>query len=477
MPGVHWPRMSQSSRARLEARITADTVRHLAALAPERYGSFAAIAVTATDPEERLLAETSRIAAACALSPHIEAVRSWSRLLLLAVCLIGCLVGVALLTGAGLASASGQVNIYAVWLALIGVHGLFFLLWLASLLFWPAAAVAGLPGFLSRLLKLAPERAAAVRARYDWSVGPRLRPWGTALLLHLYWVTALTTALLLLLLWLSVEEVDFAWETTLLGARHFQELTASLAALPALLGFPVPDAAQVVASGSGAGDTRLSAQAATALRHAWSGFLLGSVVSYALIPRCLAALVCLALWRHRRFSLRLDLTHPGFAALLTQPLTASARLPVSDSDTQPLDTDPAAPLARLEQPARFSFASGAVVGLELSPATPWPPFGTANLLDLGRIEDGAALPGRAAASGDAALVIAVPATRAPDRGLRRWLGELAGQWPGPRQLLLLDAELSRARLQPADHAERLRDWCRSAAAAGIEVVGVAGDGG
>ncbi|MCE7766728.1 DUF2868 domain-containing protein, partial [Pseudomonas putida] len=83
------------------------------------------------------------------------------------------------------------------------------------------------------------------------------------------------------------------WETTILGADTFVALTQALGALPALLGFRVPDVAMIRASGD-------SQPALELARQAWAGWLLGVLLAYGIVPRLLLAAWCLWHWRSGR---------------------------------------------------------------------------------------------------------------------------------------------------------------------------------
>ena len=65
----------------------------------------------------------------------------------------------------------------------------------------------------------------------------------------------------------------------------FVALSAALGALPGMLGFPVPDAATVLASG----DAPMLDEAG---RRAWAGWLVGAMTIYGVLPRLALALLC-----------------------------------------------------------------------------------------------------------------------------------------------------------------------------------------
>ena len=92
----------------------------------------------------------------------------------------------------------------------------------------------------------------------------RLAAWGVGAANHALWCAALLGATLGVLALLATRRYGFVWETTILPADTFVALSAALGALPGMLGFPVPDAATVVASG----DAPMLDEAG---RRAWAG--------------------------------------------------------------------------------------------------------------------------------------------------------------------------------------------------------------
>ncbi|HFK2116932.1 TPA: DUF2868 domain-containing protein, partial [Pseudomonas aeruginosa] len=152
----------------------------------------------------------------------------------------------------------------------------------------------------------------------------RLARWGLGALVHGLWLLGLLTALAMLLGLLATRRYGFVWETTILGSDTFIALTQALGALPALLGFPLPDAELIRASG----DAALASEAA---RHAWAGWLVGVLLVYGVLPRALLGLLCLWRWKRGLAHLDLDLDDPGYSLLRERLMPASERLGVSDA--------------------------------------------------------------------------------------------------------------------------------------------------
>jgi hypothetical protein len=361
---------------------------------------------------------------------------------------LAALLLAALLSGVGLALAAlgdGQrpVNVFWALGSLLGLDLLLLLGWALGLLLGGDRA-----GALGRLWlwlsdKLARDASAAqlAPALLLMLQRRRLGRWGLGLLVHGLWLLALLAALLGLLALLATRRYGFVWESTLLGGETFVALTQALGALPALLGFGLPDAELIRASGA-------AALADEAARHAWAGWLLGVLLVYGLLPRLLLMLLCLWRWRRGCAALRLDVELPGYGLLRERLQPSSERLGVCD----------AAP-ARLHQPQAGSQvldSQGALlVAIELDPRRPWPPALPRNVGDAGVIdsrEQRQRLLEQLSRFPPARLAIACDPRRSPDRGSLALLGELARS-AGSTRIWLLPAPSG----ESLDSA-RLGDW-------------------
>ncbi|MWV15084.1 DUF2868 domain-containing protein [Pseudomonas sp. L-22-4S-12] len=361
---------------------------------------------------------------------------------------LGLLLVLALLSGAGLALAalgdgSRPVNVFWALGSLLGLHLLLLLGWALGLLLAGDhnAALGRLWLWLSE--KLARDARAA-------QLGPalvlllqrrRLNRWLLGLLVHGLWLVALLSAGLMLLLLLSTRRYGFVWETTLLAGDTFVALTQLLGALPALLGFPIPDAATIRASGD-------SALAVEAARHAWAGWLLGVLLVFGLLPRALLLLLCLWRWQHGSARLALDLGLPGYRLLGERLQPASERLGV-------LDAAPASLSEAQGGSTRLDSSGAVLVAIELDPQRPWPPALPKAVADAGVLdsrEQRQQLLDQLVRFPPARLAIALDPRRSPDRGTLALLGELARTAAATRIWLLPPA--------PGEtlDSERLGDW-------------------
>ncbi len=373
------------------------------------------------------------------------ALRRWkqgARLALLA------LLVMAMLSGAGLALAAlgdGQrpVNVFWALGSLLGLNLVMLLGWLIG--FFLSGEHGALLGRLwlwlserfardARAAHLAPALLVLLQRQ-------RLGRWLLGLLVHGLWLVAMLSAVGVLLTLLATRRYGFVWETTLLAAEPFIAMTQALGALPALLGFAVPDPDMIRASGD-------AAPALAMTRQAWASWLLGVVVVYGVLPRLLSAGVCLWRWRQGRECLTLDPNLPGYTPLRDRLMPTSERLGIQDD----------APEALPQFTAHASLTENTgvlVVGLELDDQHPWPPSLPAGIADAGVLDSRESrnrLLEQLSRFPPARLLIACDPQRSPDRGSLALLAELARN-AGSTRIWLMPA----APDQLCDQ-QRLGDW-------------------
>lgn len=336
--------------------------------------------------------------------------------------LIALLMGLAgtLLASAVVDVQDRRINVLGALVALLGAHALTFGIWLVALL-WPAGG--GFGGGIARLwaqltarltLGRGAEAQALLHAGTQLLARARLLPWVGGLASHTLWALSLAAAISALLFALAFKRYTLGWESTLLAPDTLARAVHALGRLPALLGFPTPDAA-LLPSADGALAPERDRQLA------W--WLLGCVVVYGLLPRLAALAACALVWRARRARLRPDLSLPYYRQLIAR-LDALAPPTVVDADTVRHDWD----LAR-HSLAGDAQEGWAVLGFELPPEQPWPPMPLpAPQLLVARIAGSAAERHQAlqqlAELRPRLLVLAVSARASPDRGTERFLREL-----------------------------------------------------
>ncbi|MBU1329884.1 MAG: DUF2868 domain-containing protein [Gammaproteobacteria bacterium] len=354
----------------------------------------------------------------------------------------------ALASGAGLAVAAlgdGQrpVNVFWALGSLLGLNLLLLVGWAIGWLFSAGSGgpLARLWLWLSETLARDAQAAQLAPALLILLGRRRLERWGLGVLVHGLWLLALLSALATLLILLATRRYGFVWESTLLGGDTFIQLTQTLGALPALLGFSLPDAELIRASG----DNALNSEAA---RLSWAGWLVGVLLIYGIVPRLLLLGLCLWRWRRGVAGLSLDTSLPGYSLLRESLQPSSERLGIRD----------AAP-AQLHQPLAGASAlesQGALlVAIELDPARTWPPTLPRGVVDAGVIdsrEQRRQLLDQLTRFPPARLVIACDPRRSPDRGSLALIGELSRGASATRVWLLQP---------PAGEAldsARLGDW-------------------
>jgi hypothetical protein len=177
---------------------------------------------------------------------------------------------------------------------------LFFIPNLISLLIWlylflvPKSLVhtysAKLSLFLIKQIELrfnfestqAPHYWALFKSYFNLQFSGKVGRYQLSALTHRIWLSYFVAATFVLVMKLATYQVDFIWQTSLLSANSFIWMTETLAILPAILGFPVPDSLQIAQSQIGFVSTQVFAEST---RFAWSSLLVSSLIVYGIIPR------------------------------------------------------------------------------------------------------------------------------------------------------------------------------------------------
>jgi hypothetical protein len=246
----------------------------------------------------------------------------------------------------------------------------------------------------------------------------------------------------ILLLLMATRRYGFVWETTILRSDTFVSVTQFLGAIPALLGFNVPNETMIRASG----DNALSIDSA---RQAWAGWLVGVLLVFGILPRLLLALTCLWQWHRGRASLLgLGLDLKLYSQLRERLMPSSERLGVSDAAPDHLHSVPSASAA-------LDTEGALLVAIELDDDRPWPPSLPEAVADAGILdsrESRQKLLDQLTRFPPARLAIACDPRRSPDRGSLALIAELA-RCAGETRIWLLPAPPGQA-LDP----ERVDDW-------------------
>ncbi|PMX04070.1 DUF2868 domain-containing protein [Pseudomonas sp. FW215-R2] len=352
----------------------------------------------------------------------------------------------AVLSGAGLAFAAlGQTPVNVFWAlgSLLGLNLILLLSWALGLIFAGehGATLGRLWLWLSEKLARDAKAAQLAPALLLMLQRKKLNRWALGSLVNGLWLLAMFSALVLLLTLMATRRYGFVWETTILSADTFINMTQTLGALPALLGFNVPTVEMIRASG----DTALNIENA---RQAWATWLVGVLVVYGVLPRLLLALFCFWRWNSGNAALRLDLNLPGYAQLRERLMPTSERLGITDPEP--------AQLHRVESSVGEHASEGALlVAIELDDQHPWPPTLPKNVSNAGILDSRESrnkLLEQLSRFPPARLAIACDPRRSPDRGSLALIAELARNAAATR-IWLLQAPPG----QGLD-AERLGDW-------------------
>lgn len=404
-----------------------------------------ALAQSAEPPEVRIAQRARMLDRDGALAAALARTEQRARLLRTLLTALAAFSGFA--AAAAIMQQSG-LNFFLVLVGVLGMNTLTLLLWLAAVyglrrrpavLLPPSWLVRGSSRFQEALLAL---------YTAEWQQ-PAAR-WQAGALSHRFWSASLAGMAAAVLLFLSVRQYTFNWESTLLSDHSLVQLVGALAWLPERLGFPVPDTQAVL-------DSRLRHHTASAQQ--WGGLLLGSLLCYGLLPRLLAWGACVLLARSRPAGLPLSLPY------YRQLLRGWQRRIVDADDDYRADAVPVLPLPL---PAGGEAEAWAVM-LE----QPWPDAAWHRHV-LGRVwQDGGVADSRdsvAALLDDLArqpvqLLLGVRAASLPDRGLLRQIDRLAQAAQGGVVVQLLAVESEHDAL-----AEAVPQWQAALQARGLPVL-------
>ncbi|PHH41315.1 DUF2868 domain-containing protein [Pseudomonas putida] len=356
------------------------------------------------------------------------------------------LVIFALLSGAGLAFAAlsqTPVNVFWALGSLLGLNLILLLSWALGLIFAGehGATLGRLWLWLSEKLARDAKAAQLAPALLLMLQRRKLNRWALGTLVNGLWLLAMLSALLLLLTLMATRRYGFVWETTILSADTFINLTQALGALPALLGFNVPTVEMIRASGGAALDIESA-------RQAWATWLVGVLVVYGVLPRLLLALLCFWRWSRGKAALTLDLNLPGYAQLRERLMPTSERLGINDAAPEQLH--------RVESSVSEHASDGALlVAIELDDQRPWPPALPKTVSNAGILDSRESrhkLLEQLSRFPPARLLIACDPRRSPDRGSLALIAELARNANATRVWLL------QAPPGEALDSARLGDW-------------------
>ncbi len=456
----------------LAGRLRAETIRQLEQHGEALPGSEQVdrdVASNGGSVEHRIIQRARQLATEADIGPGLQRVRRYARMLGYGATFLAILLG-ALAALQAFDQGKAVVNFYWLLLVLLGLNLFSLLLWLFGLLASnsPAAGALGQSGawLLKRWVQWTSRTGSNDIPLAGAWLGVMLNGaqgrWTLSSLGHALWASYLVGGLGMILILLAARQYDFVWATTLLGEQTFIPLTQALAWLPTKLGLASPSLEQISHSRLGA-DPLLLAEA----RRAWAGLLISSLLLYGIVPRLLLLGLCRLLQRRALRNFRLDTSRPYYVRLRQRLVPAATSIGVVDAD----DSSPVDGAAGTSRTGELAVPDHAAwLGIELDPDTDWPPLPLEPDRDLGRVSDRdgqhRAL-GRVEQLGSTPLALALPMQRSPDRGLARFIGELASAHPQATWLVLLDPHHAK-QADTGERDARMVDWYALAAHGGIE---------
>jgi len=392
-----------------------------------------------------------------------------SGLIALALVLMFALIAGASAGLSALGNGKQPVNIVWALVSLVGINIIGLIAWLLSLRLTRKQGSWISDGWQWLTSRLAKGPGSTLAMHSWWTMWQRAegQRWMLGCLTHAAWALATISAIVVLLFSLATRHYTFVWETTLLSPVVFVRLTESLGWLPSMLGFAIPDMETIKSSGH-------SASILPDAQRLWSGWLMGCIVVYGLLPRVLLCLISMVMLIRARNKITIDLSDPYYAQLISrlQPLSQppSGSVPPADvievtglADAAPFQLKDACLLTAIEP------------GLD----TTWPPPGIGEkIVAISAIdsrESRQAVTQRLATHCPSRLAIAIDARQTPDRGtlrLIRALSSHAGQtlvWlrhghsPLARSVLWQSSLASHPGLQVmvTDHVSDVVKWFES----------------
>lgn len=432
--------------------------------------------VAGGDFETRIVVRARSLAMAEPLREALRQVRRATTLIGVVIMLVAVLAGLA---AARAALREQTVNFFWAVGGLLGIQTILLAAW--ALMMWrgPAALSGGSAGGVVLALgrrmahrwQATATSAAAIEATGAVYGRGSMGRWLFSAISHGLWVAFNAACLGMVILTLIASEKQFVWETTILSADAYTRLTQTMAWLPGKVGFGTPTDDQVAASNGATAEPD-----SEAMRHAWSGLLVGSLVIYGLAPRLLLFGLCLGRARGARARWRLDTRRPGYLRLQSTLMPQAERLGVVDP-AGATGGEVGAGASLQPQPAPPGGFEGdpVILGLEIEPpGWPWPPaVDGVRWEDLGLVDDRGdrqRVLSRLVALSDRPRIVVVVCSLSttPDRGHRSFLirlQEAAGTAVG---LVLSGGDVLRRRGDAGSVQRRVEDWQRLAADAGID---------
>lgn len=346
----------------------------------------------------------------------------------------------AIITGVGLAFSAldnqqKHVNILLALVALLGLHGLTFLLWLFSFLAsWQQQSLLGKCWlWLSRKIARTTDALLAMQAFIQTSNQQGGMRWIVSTISHGFWLIALCTATITWLALLAGKQFSFGWETTILSADSFVALTHSIGLLPALLGFPMPTTEIIVQSSN---HIALAPEA----QRIWSVWLTGQLVIWGVLLRLICFLVSFFKAKTALASTKINRQSPSYQAVINR-LTTYEHL-----QTDTIKPDYILPkVTDNTNNIKATSSSLCIIGVDLPPNIRLPNLLPSNVTRIESREERHQLLKALSQNPVQQLLMLCDSTQTPDRGIAYFIHDIS-QYAQQSAVYLLNHNEANSRL-------------------------------
>lgn len=182
-------------------------------------------------------------------------------------------------------------------------------------------------------------------------------PWLLMGVSHFLWLLFALGCFVTSLVFLAFNEYEFVWRTSILPKEFFVRFVEIIGWLPGLLGFGSPTSDEVL--------TRINIDET---RRAWSGWLLGGLATYGLIPRAILATVSYFTVKRSLDMLSIEVLHPYYISTLYRIRHQFPLEPII-IDPDPGNVGPTAPYPSTPEP-HVKGRKGILVPFELQDDIP-----------------------------------------------------------------------------------------------------------
>jgi hypothetical protein len=221
--------------------------------------------------------------------------------IILGVLALSFVFGLIAVPSAFATNQSGQVNIFWLFIILLGVHLLNMAVWFTTMLATMKHNPTSKGVLLSTLIFLNKKISKyshidkeTTEAYLHWQCPTESNKWLVSSISHGAWGCYLFAGWLMTLLLLLTNQVDFIWETTLLSDDAFIKLTQTLSIIPQRFGLSLPNQFDILAS-----RIDLVSQSVSTRQH-WANFLLASILIYGVLPRLICTLISIGMYYFKR---------------------------------------------------------------------------------------------------------------------------------------------------------------------------------